>query len=416
MKKNIINWLSLSLIQAANAITPLIIFPFALATVGTEAYAALATTEAAAIAISALVLYSFEIDGPAKVARLFKSTSSQTISDVFSQIFFARLTIFLISAIISIPIVWSVFEERTAGLFTLWLGVPLSYALQSNWVFQVIEKNAGLATIALISRLVGLALVLAYVTDVTKVMLIPAAISACNVFGGIASIVYLNKVMEVKIRSVKINQIWSQLVEGRYIFLGNFSVALYREFNVLIMGAVGATASAIANYSLAEKLIKGIQAVMRPLNQLFFPKALRLLSEKSKPDIDSLKILWKLLYPQLLALILLLLVASVVWLFIIPTDVRLVKLPEHHNVAILIILMIPAVFFGVANFMLGLTGLNFMGYQKYMMKSIVFTGFISIVFCGALAAEFGDIGAGAIFVMAEGVLLLLVMGRYLFKI
>lgn len=415
MKKNIINLISLSVIQVANAITPLVIFPYALATVGTDAYAALATTEAATIAISAFVLYSFEIDGPARIARLNKSFNSETVSDIFSQIFYSRLAIFLMVLIIAVPVVWMVFDERIAGLFTLWLGVPLSFVLQSNWLYQAIERNTAQAAIVLISRFASFVIVVAYATDNEKVMLIPATISVCYIFGGVASIIYLKKVMQVKFKTVKFNQICSQLVEGRHIFLGNFSVALYREFNVLILGAVGVGTSAIANYSLAEKLIKGVQAVMRPLNQLFFPKALRLLTEQSIPNTRSLNILWKLLYPQLLALIFLSVTISLNWLLIIPDAIKLEKIPDHHNVEVLFILMIPAVFFGVANYMLGLTGLNFMKHQKYMMKSIVATGLISIAVCSVMSVKYGALGAGAGFVMAEAILFLFVLRKYFAK-
>lgn len=412
-KSSILNFISLSAIQAANALTPLVLFPFALATVGSDAYSALVTTEAASILISVLVIYSFEIDGHTMVARLKGPWQTNDVSAIFSCIFYARLLIFVTAAIFFIPVAWLIFDNRTAFLFMLWLGVPFSYALQPNWLFQAIERNFGISVIVLGSRLAAVFIVFFNINDPEGVILIPATIASCYVLGSIMSLVYLKVVFGIRLQSTRFVDVWKLILDGKHVFLGNFSVALYREVNVLILGLMGVAASSVAAYSLAEKIVKGVQAVTRPLNQMFFPKALRLLSNQVKPSGISLNILWKLLYPQLIFLLFLAFTVIIIWLYFLPDDLNIKNVPNRHDVLFLFCVMIFAVFFGVANFMLGSAGLNFLGEKKYMMKSIFLAGILSVINCLIFVFNFGSVGAAISFVMAEGVLFFLIIRKYI---
>lgn len=370
-------------------------------------------TEAVTILISVLVIYSFEIDGQAMVARLNESWETNNISAVFSSIFYARLLIFVTAAMFFLPVAWLIFDNKTAILFSLWLGVPLSYALQPNWLFQAIERNFGISIIVLGSRLTAIFVIFMNVNDPEGVVLIPATIGSCYVFGSIISLVYLKTVVGIRLQPILFADVWKLLLDGKHVFLGNFSVALYREVNVLILGVMGVSSSSVAAYSLAEKIVKGLQAVVRPLNQLFFPKALRLLSNEVRPNIASLNILWKLLYPQLIFLIIIIISLMVIWNCFLPDNFEIKNIPDRHEVLLFISVMILAVFLGVGNFMLGSAGLNFLGEKKYMMKSIFLAGILSVINCFIFVFNFGSIGAAISFVMAEGVLFILILKKYL---
>ncbi len=63
------NLAALTVIQGSNALIPLLIVPFAIATVGAGAYAQVAITEAISALVLAAVLYSFDVDGVARLSR-----------------------------------------------------------------------------------------------------------------------------------------------------------------------------------------------------------------------------------------------------------------------------------------------------------------------------------------------------------
>jgi len=183
--------------------------------------------------------------------------------------------------------------------------------------------------------------------------------------------------------------------------------------NVILLSAAGAGASAVAAYSIAEKLVKGIQACARPLNQLFFPKAVRAIRGAPRANRDALRMLLALIRPQLLALAALVVVLTVGWMLLADHLPVLRDLPERHAIGLLVLSMIPAVFVGVINFMLGSVGLNHLGEAKYYFACLLAVGLINIATCYALASVFGGSGGAAAFVGSGVLLSYLVLRRYL---
>src|SRR6188768_1213640 len=67
MRRNAGNLIALTAIQAANALVPVLVFPFALVQLGSEAFTSLAVAEALSVIVLTAVLYSFEVEGVGRV-------------------------------------------------------------------------------------------------------------------------------------------------------------------------------------------------------------------------------------------------------------------------------------------------------------------------------------------------------------
>ncbi|WP_090143107.1 oligosaccharide flippase family protein [Limnohabitans sp. DM1] len=411
-RADVINWMSLLTIQAANAVTPLVIFPFALFTLGPNKYAALVTTEAIAIFVIAVTLYSFEIDGPSRIIKLDLRRDKAAIEAVYSEVFYARLVLFTLSATSAVFFTWLISDSTTTVLLAAWMLLPLSYAVQPNWLFQAIEKNFALAAIVLSSRLTAVGVIIIFVTSSNDVILIPLTIGVCYVAAAILTLIYVRKNLQMQLQSPFKMKIGSILLQGKDIFIGNLAVTLYRDANTLLLSIIGAGTGVISIYSIAEKLTKAIQTAMRPLTQLFFPKILRSLALHPAADIKALRLLFPLLLPQLLFLCASVVTFLACWIYIIPATLKSERWPLHESIFSLIVLMIPAAFFGIVNFVLGSAGLNFLGHQRYLRNSIVITGVMNIFICLILSKNAGATGAAISFTFAEGVLLLLIFRRY----
>jgi O-antigen/teichoic acid export membrane protein len=291
--------------------------------------------------------------------------------------------------------------------------VPLSYALQPSWLFQAAEKNSVLAILTVSSRLLSALLVVTLIKGPVDVLLIPAIIGSCNVASATASLFYARQSLGLEFQKIPLLELINFLREGKKIFMGNLSVLLYRDFNVVILGLVQGSATAVAAYSIAEKVTKGLQATMRPFNQIYFPKTLKRLGTNKKVERESLKDIWPCIYPQFIALSLVL-SAAILAFFVAAIYFNIEKnVPELTNIAILSTLMIPATFFGIANFMLGTVGLNYLKEQDYMYKSILITGAANTVLCFLLSSQLSAIGTALTFTVSEGFLLALITSKFL---
>jgi PST family polysaccharide transporter len=410
--RDLSNLVSLFGVQVANAAMPLIVFPHLLRVAGQGLYAQVVLSEAVALAVLTAALYSFDIDALTRVVGLDPRRDGPAISQAFSGVMLARLIMFAACAALALA-GCALFAAELIWPLAWWLLLPLSHVLQSAWLFQGLERNAPIATAMVVSRVVCIALILWLVDGPDQYLLVPALVGSTALLGALGVVAYARGALGLRLCRVPVADIRALFRHGRTIFFGNASVFMYRDMNVVLLDAAGAGAPAVAAYSLAEKLVKGLQAAVRPLNLLFFPKALRAIRSLHRADLHALGILLRLTAPQILALLMIVVAMVAGWHVTADRLPLLRDLPDRAMIAILLALMIPAVFFGVANFMLGSIGLNHLAERRYMFVSLLAVGVLNLVACYGLARAFGGSGAALAFVLSEVVLAGLVVSRYL---
>ncbi|UZK68743.1 hypothetical protein OKW76_11920 [Sphingomonas sp. S1-29] len=406
-----INLAALTCLQASNAVIPLVIVPFAIARLGAVAYADVAIAEAVSMIAVAVVLYSFEVDGVSRITGLSLHRDREALSEILSSILFARLIMFT-GAAIALLLITAAFTSLPLALVACWLLVPLGHVFHSYWFYQGVEFNIPPAILTLTARLTSLAAVVIFVHSAADRLLVPLAVGAPFAVAGLASTIYKSHMLGVKIRWTGARNVLAYLAHGRRIFVGTAAVMLYREINVLLMGVIGVPAAAISSYSLVEKSIKMIQAVTRPLNQIAFPKVLLALKPYDRPDRGTLKIVLRYTAPQVAVVAMVIVGLWVGFDRLAELSPSIAQFRTLPDVTTLFIIAIPAPLFGLANFVLGSAGLNFLNAQRYFLGAILTTGAVSVTACLILSHFFGAVGASIAFVGAELTLLLMVLHRY----
>lgn len=405
------NLAALTVIQGSNALVPLVVVPFVLVMVGADAYAPVAIAEAVSVLVLAAVLYSFDLEGVARIVQLGPAPDRAALGAVLSDVMAARMSVFALLAPLSLAIFHLVYGEGTL-LLALWLLVPLGHVFHSYFLYQALERNIPAAAITLLARVVTLVIVFGFVRGPQNAYLLPLAVGLPFVVGGLVSLAYILAVLGIPLRAPSPARVSEALWKGKEIFAGNLSVALYRDSNVMILAAIGVPATAISAYSLAEKLVKVAQAVSRPLSQLYLPKVLRVLADAQAPDRVAAKQVARFTVPQLAANTGLIIFFAAALLIAAPFADRVGAIRDVSSGALLAAIMAPAMLFGVANYMFGSAGLNALHQQRYFFTVIVATGLISVFLCTALASLFGATGAAIAFVSAEAILCALVLLRY----
>lgn len=410
MNKNILNLLSLISIQASNAILPLLVFPYALKVLGTENYSQIIISEAIMFIIYAFTVYSFEIKGVSEIIKSRDEHNSESLSLIFSKIVIIRLLILGLFCILLF--FYYIFTRNQLSVFLLlWMLFPLSYIFQSSYFFQALEKNFYPAIFIVLSRIFCIILIFNLIHNKDDAYLIPLLIGVSYLTGSIISFIFAIYTFNLCFFIPTKKEIIKAFYEGKNIFLGNISVLLFKDSNVLVMGLLIDNSYIISVYSMAEKFIKSLQAGIRPLNQFFFPKTIKALKNFTTPDKRTFLIVSKYTTIQLVTLLLLVLVILILGYNkdLIPF---LSDYPNFNAIFFIFILMLPSVFFGVSNFMYGTTGLNHLNEEKYYAKSIFTTGIIGIVLTFILIYYWKDNGAAVGFVVSELILFLFISIKY----
>lgn len=411
LKQKLINLTSLATVQLSNAILPLVIFPYALGVVGAELYSKLVLSEALSLFLLAIVLYSFEVDGVAQVVGLNLKRDAERISYLLSSIIFIRLLLFIFCTPVVILIA-GLFDKQLIAPAIWWSLIPLSYAIQPSWLFQGLERNAPLAVITVLSRISILILVLFMVNNEQDYILVPLTIGSFYLVGAVFSLLYALHVYEIRFVRVPSAQLKAMLWSGKEVFMGNLSVILYRDVNVMILGVLGSPAAGIAAYSMAEKFVKAIQASIRPLNQLFFPKALGLTKTAGTPGRQVFTALLKITWPQVLVLAVLIIALNLTYMYIGSQISWIQRIDNADYVVHLTLIMSAAAVIGVCNFMFGSAGLNSLGERRYYFLAMLSAGLISLALNILLVYVLGSVGAAIGFVLGELMLVVLVVKRY----
>lgn len=410
IRRSAVNLVALASIQVANAIVPLVIYPLILGVVGAERFSRLVVTESVILVVVAIIIFSFDVEGVSHIAALDPRGDIAAISEVFSEIFTTR-TLILGGCVVLVAASALFVDRMTFLLLAGWMLLPLSYLLQSTWFFLAIERNGFVASVVVVTRLGCLLLVHLLIATPDDVLLAPIIIGGSYTVAGAVILGYAISVQGVRLHPVSLGRVRAALARGRHIFVGGLSVTLYRGSNVLLLSWIS-TSRAVVVYSIAEKTIKVLQAGAGPLNQVFYPRVIRALGSMREPSHAARRIVARYTVPQLLMLAGGTAAAGVVLIFFRRALPAPFRSSQATDIIVLIVMMLPAVFLGVANFMFGTGGLNYLGRRPYLAKALLATGLGNLVVCATLAGLFSASGAAVSYVLAELTLFLLIIRAY----
>ena len=410
-RKHILSIGSLACIQVSNALAPLVVFPYALKVLGSGPYSNIAMTESISNMVVAAVLFSFDIDGVSRVAAMSLDQHREQIGHLFSQIIYARMIIFLSAGLVALT-AYTLISGHSPRLLALWLLVPLGHVFQSFWLYQGLERTLSLALITLANRVLCVIIVFRGLAGPGDSYLVPLSIGGMFVLGGVVSTTYLTGVLRLRFHRPDWPEIGGLLKRGRELFLANACVILYRGMNIILLGAAGGSPSAVSAYSIAEKTNFMLQAATRPLTQFFFPRVIRELGGAATPTPFTARLIARFTLPQIAVLAFG--VASAAALAALTWHVSTViqHYPNGRLILILVIIMLPSIFFGVGNFMFGSVGLNYLGARRRFFLSTLITGVINVAACFLLSRWLGPFGAALAFASSETILFSLIIERY----
>lgn len=406
------NLSALTAIQGANALAPLVVFPYALHALGSAPYAQLVMSESISQLLLGFVIFSFDINGVSRAVHLKLQKDHEGLGRTFSAIFCIRLLLYVAGLAVAVAF-YGLVIHGPWQIMVLWSLVPLSYIFQSLWLFQGLEANFPAAITALFSRLACVGLMFWLVRGPDDQMLVPAIMGGCYLVGGLCNFIFLLTRWNVRLHAVARRELLLMVKDGKEIFLGNFSVSLYRDLNVLILGLVGVAAPALAAYSVAEKLIKCLQAVARPLNQLFFPRVIKCIHGTASPSRAVAVTILRQTVPQLAGLLLVTLGLWAAYMVAYRVIPWIARFPDETLIAEFVGIMMVSVFFGVVNYMLGIVGLNHLDGRHYLFRAILSVGVLSAVTCFFLGSFIGAYAGVYCFVGAEFFLMLIIARKYL---
>jgi PST family polysaccharide transporter len=272
------NVLSLTLVQIANYVFPIISVPIISRIIGPGKFGILNFAVAFVLYFVLLVAYGFDYTATRKISR--DPDNAQNRSKVFSEVFYTQCLLFVVSAIIFALLLFIVPELRAHKLIFIYTFLTcLATLFTQNWLFQAMQDLSKVAIFNLVSKALYTIFVLIVVRKNEDYVWQPLLIGAIQVAISIWSFTWALNKYQIKLTRVSFSRCRQVLGEGRIIFFSLFFANLYTGTNTVILGFYQ-NAEQVGYYTAAQRLIVIAQSVLAiPLAQSFYPVAGRAFGE-----------------------------------------------------------------------------------------------------------------------------------------
>jgi PST family polysaccharide transporter len=378
-----INVLSLAIIQGGNALLPLIIFPYLFSNISSKDFSILMYVDAISLIILSICLYGFDIKGIINSEILNKENRAKYNFEVLWIRFILWLFLYVIL------IFFSYYVDKTyLYIFIIWLIIPLSYCLQCNYIYLYLQCNYILAMLIFARSIFILYFTLFVEFEFLQVMTL---ISSLYLVTSLLSVFYLVFIKELNFFKVSIRSLKNNMVDAFHLFLGNFSVSLFRGSNVIVLGILGQQ-DVIGIYGLAERFVKSLQAVSKPLTDFYTS----VITKEIALEKENVGEITKKVFININSIMILIILT--ISLFLIIIDKVNLYDPDIIIIGVILLVAIP---FGIGNYLYGTLGFNLLSKSKLYSKYILIVGIISLILSFILSFLFSGFGAAISFTLAE---------------
>jgi PST family polysaccharide transporter len=390
--------MSLSVLQAANYVLPLLTLPYLIRVLGADKFGLLAFATAIITYFSILTDYGFNLSATREVS--IHRQQKEELNAVFSAVMTLKMVLLLGGFVLMTLIVFAN-SKFTAHwpVFFLTFGTVLGQALFPVWFFQGMEQMKYVTYLNIAAKSAFTVLVFVLVRRDSDYLIVPALTSAGGIIAGAWSLYIVGKKFDVRFRWQSRERLAAEMRKGWHIFVATSFGSLYRESNTVILGFMGSSAI-VGYYAIAEKIVKAIQSVQTPVGQALFPHLAR--KQGSNVLRDYVIKHWKAVTAAY----------GMLWLAVFACSELIVhRLAGAADARVLVDFRIlsPIIFVGGLNFYFGVLGLLSTGRSKAFSAAVGVAGGFNVFACLFLSYLFKDAGAACAVLASELVLLVLIV-------
>lgn len=373
-KKNLINnYLSLSVLQGANFIIPLIILPYLVRTLGAETFGLVMFAQAFILFFNVIVDFGFSLSGVREVS--VNRDNHQKLEEIFNAIMAIKLMLITISFIIMLGII-AIFERFTNDytLYLITFGWVIGQALFPIWFFQGIEKMKYITIFKVSAQLLSLVAIVIFVNNPNDYLLVPLFNSLGFIAVGVISIIIILKEFKFKLFIPKFNILSDYFKESSHFFLSRAAVSIYTSSNAFVLGLF-TNNTMVGYYSIAEKLYIALQALYMPIVNVLYPYISKERNVKLFKKIFKLAIVFNFVLISGLYLIAPYLVELI-------SGNQIIESIEVFRIFLLVAIIV------VPSILIGYPFLAALGYKNYANYSVVIASLVHII--GLLILAYTD--------------------------
>lgn len=268
-KRLLSNFFSLSVLQGANYILPLLTLPYLVRVLGMEYFGLLAFATAVIAYFQILTDYGFNLTATRAIS--VNRDNKKKLVEIFSSVMQIKFLLMLLSLIILCSVVFVIPKlKQNYEVFLLTFGLVVGQVFFPVWFFQGIERMKYITYINIASKLAFTIAIFVLVKTKEDYWMVPLLNSFGAIFGGFYALHLVNNRFNIRfeVQSTAIVKVY--LKDGWDVFLSRIYVNIYTTTNVVLLGLFTSNA-VVGYYSVAEKIVAALSGLYGPVNQVVYP-------------------------------------------------------------------------------------------------------------------------------------------------
>lgn len=386
------NFTSLSLLQLANYIFPVITLPYLVRVLGPEKYGVINFAAAFSAYFVIITDYGFNLSATQEIS--VNRNDKEKVSEIFSSVLTIKIILFFLSSGIFFLIV-NMFElfSNDAGLYSIMFIGVVGIVLFPLWVYQGVEQMKYILIINVAIRSVTVVSIFLLVKVENDYLLLAVIYTITQVMTGITGLFFAIRKFDLRYLFPSKVQLLEQLKKGWNLFLSSIWINLYTTSNVFILGLF-APNSVVGYYSAADKVRIAFQGILSSMSQSVFPYVNKLLAESYQKFLSFNRKLLKI------SVMIGIIISSSLFLFAEPI-VKIVLGNEYSPSVIVlrIIAWLPLIIF-LSN-VFGIQTMLPLNYQKRFSQILFLAALINLMISFSIVPSYFEIGTAVSMLVTE---------------
>lgn len=264
------NFSYLFILQIANYIIPLFLFPYLGRILGAENFGKIMFAQAFVAYFVLLTDFGFNVSSTKNVSDSFNKKDK--ISRIFWNTLFAKIILLGISCMIFIIIIFSFSKFRSEKiLYIISFVSVLSSVFLPLWLFQGLEKMGALVIVNTIPKIVMCFVTVLIVKNSDDYVLALLIQVMATMASSLLSLIIVFKLKLVSFVKPTLKEALKQIHDGWHIFATSLSTNLYTTTNTVILGLIVGNA-AVGIYSAGDKIVRAVIGLLSSTTQVVFPR------------------------------------------------------------------------------------------------------------------------------------------------
>jgi PST family polysaccharide transporter len=282
------NTFSLSILQFANYVLPLITIPYVVRVIGPDKFGLISFAQAFATYFLLIVNYGFDLSATREISS--NRDDKNTLVRIYSNVLFTKAFLFTLCTMIFTSLIFLIpkFRENILVFIVTYLFVA-GYVLFPTWFFQGLEKLYITSIFNFIVKLLFTIGIFVFVKNKDDFYLVPLLMSSGQIFAGTLALLYSLRLLGWKIHLPRLKDITVELKNGFSVFISLVFINFYTISNTFILGFF-APHENVGYFASGSKLVLVFNTLaLGPLAQSLYPHMRKILRNDLNRGIEYIK-------------------------------------------------------------------------------------------------------------------------------